>query len=314
MRGRTILVLLVALIVLAAAAWTFDWSRKRATQPSGRPLFTDLATERIDRIRIAPAEEDTVLLAKRDGSWFVESEGGYAAEPDKIEDILEQLPKFYADQVVSTNPENQSIFQVDSTGTRVWIWQDGRQIGDFIVGKPGSDLLSTYIRPAGSDRVLQVGAYLPSLFQGQKTWRQERIFSLDQEEIEAYEYSSPTRGELRLVRNEEGAWMLEKPFEVPADGSRVPIPLGTFARLRTLDWADTLGPEEAGTAADTTWIRATLADGSIHKLRIGLPTERNRVYAQKEGEQQLFVIPIGGTNTMLAPAETFIQREEMPEE
>ncbi|MBD3163153.1 MAG: DUF4340 domain-containing protein [Candidatus Eisenbacteria bacterium] len=311
MRGRTILILLIVLIVLVAIALLYEQSRKRETRPADEAFFPDLVTEEIDRIRIAPADKDTVLLVKRDGDWFVESDGGHAAEEAKIEDLLEQLPKFHADQVVSTNPENRSLFKVDSTGIRIWIWQGGETIGDFIIGKGGPAMMTTYVRPVDSDRVLQVDASLPHMVD-QRTWRQERIFSLDQTNIEAYEYSSPSRGELRLVRGVDGSWMLEEPEEAPADSTRLRIPLGSFARLRTVEWADTLGPEEAGTAADTSWVRAKLADGSVHKLRVGLPTKRNRVFAQKEGQEQIFVIPLGAVNTMMPPPETFMKAPSPP--
>ena len=135
MRGRTIVVLLIVLVVLVLLAIFFEARRNRATETSDTLLFPGLNIELVDRIQILAEGKETVL-DKADDQWVVATEGGFAAEPRFVTDILDRLPKFYAENVVSTNPDNQSIFKVDSTGVEVWVNQEGQEIGRFIVGKP----------------------------------------------------------------------------------------------------------------------------------------------------------------------------------
>ena len=177
MRGRNLLILVIVLALLVVVAIYFETSRQRTTQTSDTLLFPGLNTELVDRIQVLSEGEETILERPGD-QWVVVTEGGFPAEPRLVNDILDRLPKFYADQVISTNPDNRSLFQVDSSGVEVWINQEGEEVGHFIVGKPGPDFLSTYVRAANSDKVIQVPEYLPNLFKGQKTWREKTIFDL----------------------------------------------------------------------------------------------------------------------------------------
>ncbi len=311
MRGRTLVILLAVLIILVVVATLFESNRRRATHASGALLFAQLDTEQVDRIRILAKGEETIL-EKQDDRWLVATEGRFPADAKLVGNILEKLPKFYADEVVSTNPENRARFQVDSTGTEVWIEQGGSEAGHFIVGKPGPDFLSTYVRSAESDRVIQVPEYLPSLFQGRDTWREKAIFTLETDDIQSYEYLSPSRGSLRIARDESGAWQIEAPREGVAEERKVNMVIGAFARLKAISFADTVDAAVAGIEADTTWIRATLADGSTHELTIGGPAEKNRNYVRGDGAEHLVVIPIGGINTMMPPVE-FLEPQKAPE-
>jgi hypothetical protein len=321
MRGRNILILVVVLALLVVVAIYFETSRRASTQTSDALLFPGLDTELVDRIQILSEGEETIL-EKQGDQWIVNTEGGFPAEPRLVNDILDRLPKFYADQVVSTNPENRNLFQVDSSGVEVWIQQAGEEIGHFIVGKPGPDFLSTYVRAADSDEVIQVPEYLPSLFKSQKTWREKTIFDLNLDDVQSYEYDSPTKGHLLVTRGQPTGWEVKEPETGLVDDEQIiRTAVQSFCRLRATDFADTLTAEDAGIEADTTWIEATLADGSIHKVRFGLPTERNRNFARKEGSRHIVLIPRGAINTMmppfdaipLRPMETEVEMEAQPD-
>jgi hypothetical protein len=143
------------------------------------------------------------------------------------------------------------------------------------VGKPGPDFLSTYVRAAGSDRVIQVPEYLPSLFSGHPTWREKTLFSLDQENMRRYEYGSPSRGKLLMTREEAGTWNLEEPATGQVNEARAGIMLHTFAALKARDFADTLSADAAGVTPDTTWVQVTMADGSTHRLVVGSAAPRS---------------------------------------
>jgi len=300
MRGRTILMLLAVLVVLGGIGILFEAGRNRQTHVSGAILFPGLKTEVVDRIRVRWSKKESVL-EKKNGKWLVASEGDHPVEPHYVSDILERLPKFYADEVVSTNPANQSVFMVDTSGVEVWVDQSGKEIGHFIVGKPGPDFLSTYVRPAGSDRVILVPDYLPNLFQRSDTWRARTIFQLNPDSIRSFEYQSPSRGHVVLKKTDAGNWRMESPDTGQVNASTVQMPLRSFATLKAAGFADTVSAATAGIEPDTSRIDVTTADGSDYTLHVGGPTAMNRCYARKKGDDQIITLPRGAINTMMPP-------------
>lgn len=302
MRGRTILMLLAILVVLAAIGAIFETRRNRATHVSQTTVFQGLKTDEVDGIRIVWRKKETVL-EKKNSRWLVASEGGHPAESKLVADILDRLPKYYSDEVVSTNPTNQSLFQVDSSGVEVWVNQNGKEIGHFFVGKPGPDFLSTYVRPAGSNSVILVPDYLPNLFQRDETWRERTIFAFAQDSVSSYEFQSPSRGHVLLKKDASGAWKMEVPESANANEATLAMPLRTIANLKAAAFADTVSAAAAGIEADTARVSATLADGSTYTLHVGLPTAANRNFVRRDGSDQIFTIPRGAINTMMPPAQ-----------
>ncbi len=311
MRGKTLLFLLGILVVLGGVAAIIDTTRRHATETTSALLFPGLKTELVDKIRINAEGKETVL-EKRGDVWQVASEDGHVAEEKAVKDILDRLPKFYYDQVVSTNPANQSLFKVDSTGIEVWVDQKGKEIAHFYVGKPGPDFASTYVRAASSQRVIQVPEYLPSIFQRGETWREKTIFSLTQQDVNRYEYSSPTRGRLLVTKDASGVWHMEEPDTGVVETSKIGIAVGAFSRLKAAGFADTLSAAAAGIEADSTRVAATLADGTSHVLQVGLPAPSLRHYVRRQGSDQIFTVPAGALNTMM-PKTDFLKARPNPQ-
>lgn len=312
MKGRTLAILVAILAVLGGLALLLDASRKRETEGSGKLLFKEMdRTEKIDKIRIDSREGKESVLEKRGDAWIVASENGKPADQKAVNDLLEKLKTFHADQVVSTNPANQGTFQVDSTGTEVWLSGGGKEIAHFFVGKPGSDYASTYVRAANTDRVILVPEYLTSVFDRGDTWREKTLFSITQEDVKTYEFVSPSKGRLRLV-NDGGTWKLEEPEQGTTDAQKASVAINSFGRLRAYGFADDQTPESAGTGADTTHVTVTTADGATHTLIIGAPAPSNRFYVQKQGSDQIVTIPRGAVNTMLAGKELYLTDSAIP--
>ncbi len=300
MRGRTILILLAVLVVLAGMATLIEKGRSGKTRLKGAQLIPGLKTELVDGIRFR-AEGAEVALEKKGNAWVVASEGGFAAEKKPVEDILAALRKCTADEVVSTNRANQGLFMVDTTGTEVWVAQQGKEIAHLFVGKPGPDMLSTYVRPASSDRVILTPGYLPSLFQKRDTWRLKTLVSAKPEEVRGFEYVSPTRGELVLAKSEGGEWRMEKPDTGRVDMSRFNFALRTLSPLKADGFADAIDPMSAGFGADTTHIRISTVDGSTYTLQVGAPAPDGKTYVRLEGDTQIYTMPRGRLNTMMIP-------------
>ncbi len=305
MRGRTILILLGVLVVLVAVATLFETNRRKATRGGGKPFFKGLKTEQVDGIRFITEGEETIL-EKKDGVWLVASEGNYRAEQKLVQDIVDKLPRFMADEIVSTNPANQSLFRVDSTGIEVWVDQSGKEIGHFFIGKPGSDFLSTYVRSAASNDVIVVPEYLPSLFQRGETWRERTLNAFAQEDINRYEYASPTRGRVVVVKQDDGQWRMEEPDTGRVEPSRLSVALRTFASLKADGFADTLSAVAAGLEPDTAHVKAVTSDGQEHAIHIGATAPGLRFYIRKPGGSQIYTLAKGRLNSLMVRKEALL--------
>jgi Domain of unknown function (DUF4340) len=219
------------------------------------------------------------------------------------------MTKFFADQVVSTNKENQPLFMVDSTGTEVWVDQKGKEIAHFFVGKSSDDWSSTYVRAADSDRVILVPEYLPSLFQRGESWREKTIFSLDKANFRRYEYVSPSRGHLVAAKNEsDDNWTMEAPENGSIDAAKMMRAVNAFSQLKASGFGDDVTAAGAGIEPDSTKITATLADGSTHVLVFGGGAPTNRVYVRKEGSEQIYTIPSGRLKDLFPTTEMLLTK------
>jgi hypothetical protein len=301
MRGRTILILLAVLVVLAGLATVIEQGRNRKTHLKGAQLIPGYKTELVDRIRFR-SEGKNVSLEKKGNEWVVASEGGFPAEKKPVEDILEALRKATADEVISTNPANQGVFMADSSGAEVWIDQQGKEIAHLYIGKPGPDMLSTYVRSAKSDRVILAPGYLPSLFQERDTWRMRTMISVKPEEVTRYEYVSPSRGEVVLSKSEAGTWRMEKPDTGRVESDRLTFPLRVVAALKAEGFADGVDPTTAGLGADTTHVRITTAGGATYTVQIGSPAASGRNYVRLEGGDQIYTMARGRISSLMVPA------------
>lgn len=300
MRGRTILILLGVLVVLAGVATLLEKGRSQKTTLKGVQLIPGMKIELVDGIRFHSEGKD-VDLEKKSGTWVVATEGGNVAEKKSVDDLLEALHKCTADEVISTNPGNHHLFMADTSGTELWVEQQGKEIAHLYIGKPGPDMLSTYVRPASSSKVILTRGYLPSLFQGKDTWRQKTLISVKPEDIKRFEYTSPSRGDFAIAKDDAGIWHMEKPDTGKADPARVNLPLRTVSNLKADGFADTIDPIAAGFGADTSHVMITTADGATHAVQIGLPTGEGRNYVRLDGGSQIYTLAKGRINTLMIP-------------
>ncbi|MBM2841487.1 MAG: hypothetical protein HW412_2015, partial [Bacteroidetes bacterium] len=96
---------------------------------------------------------------------------------------------------ISTNPEKQHLFQVDSSGTLVKVYEKGTLKASFRVGKAGSSFTETYVRLDRSNDVHLAGEVLSSYFSKQpKEWRDKTVFKIDEGAIKSvrFQYGDTT--------------------------------------------------------------------------------------------------------------------------
>ena len=108
----------------------------------------------------------------------------------------------------------------------------GDEVAHVIVGKPGPDFMSTYLRPVDQDNVYRVSVYLRTqVDRGDQTWRHKTILKVAQSEIASYTATDSTGVRVTVGRDETGQWRMSEPKEGLARSELVPMVLQAMADM-----------------------------------------------------------------------------------
>lgn len=150
--------LIVALLLLAVAAWAV-W---QGTRPSGAPQamlphWPVIHTNAVARIDIQLSPDEHVRLQKQDGKWMLMLKQPEPASEKNVRHLIDDLAGMRVIRVVSRNRTHDAELGVDDKGVSVQLSNSsGKRLLDLVVGKQGSDLLSTYVRLADALEVVAV--------------------------------------------------------------------------------------------------------------------------------------------------------------
>ena len=311
MKPRTTLILAAVLIVIVGIAALMQSRAKKSLSPKGNQIFASFSKEAADGIQI-DGKGKQVELRKQDGTWMVDEHGWHKADPKAANQILDAMDGFNTTTLVSTSPEKQSSFEVDSTGITVHILQGDKTLASFVVGKPGPDYMSTYIRPADQSKVYQIPTYLRSMVdRGDQTWRDLMVLDLKEDEVLSFSARNP-KMDLAAEKDASGAWKITEPFTANAKPDMMSLLMRSLLQFRASGFADsTITPETAGLIPDTTRIEIKTSDGSTHVLDVGAMNDKRQSYVQKEGDPTIYLVPRGRINTIFRDPQT-LKAEEAP--
>ncbi len=187
------IVLLIVLIILGVLTYKVSTKKEEIRKSYSRmgKLF-NVKKEDIVKIHIKNKWED-VWLEKKNGKWLVSSSLDYPADKDVINDVLENIVDMKYQTIVSENPENFKVFNLDDKNKNkdeVYFYtKNGKEFG-FWIGKNGPGFTSNYVRKKDGKKIYLIGKYIGSIFdRGGRTWRDTSIIEfppLDVSEIKIH--------------------------------------------------------------------------------------------------------------------------------
>ena len=186
---RSTLILAVILAVLAAVAFLV-MQQPGETSTTGRTggMLVDYDSMAVDKLEIMTSGS-TTTLEKQAGTWMLAAPLRYKADVSAVTAAVGQGRRMELTSLVSTNPEKQKLFLVDSTGTLVKVFEKGVERTAFRVGKPSSSFTETYVRREGTNEVHLADGILTSTFVRQPNdWRDKTIFALDEGQIASVKF------------------------------------------------------------------------------------------------------------------------------
>jgi hypothetical protein len=187
----------------------------------------------VDRIQVTSGSS-TVTLALEGGKWMITAPVHFRADQSAVAAAISRGRKIEVRGLVSNNPEKQGIFQVDSAGTLVQIFERGTQRAAFRIGKPGTRYDETYIRREGAAEVLVGEGPLTYLYvKSPNDWRDRTVFKANRDNITSirYRYGDTTF----TLSFTDSAWQVDSR---PASSAAVQNLLATLSNYLANDFLD----------------------------------------------------------------------------
>jgi hypothetical protein len=187
----------------------------------------------VDKIEVT-APGTSVTLEKQGNGWMVTAPLRYRADQSVITAAVGKGKNIEVKNVVSSNPEKQHLFQVDSAGTLIQVYAGGSPVAAFRVGKPGPSYMETYVRKEGSNDVfLAEGMFTYVFSHPAKDWRDKSIYKSEPELIRSvtYKYGDTTF----TLAMKDSLWRLNGDSVSQATVRSL---LGSLANLQADDFVD----------------------------------------------------------------------------
>lgn len=306
MKIKQLLILLGILVVLVVIVGLVEnpFAKSEYTKKleAASLLFPDFNKENVTKIEIT-ASGETTTLAKENNQWLVASMENYPADAEGVEDVLDKVTELKTTGLVSSNPEKQAQFEVDSSGAEAKLLDAGGNVqAHLFLGKTTPGYLSSYVRTADSNNVYVGKGNLKATFdKGTRTWKDRTIFSFNKGDVTHLSIKSEEE-EIELEMDAEGKWQMTKPEAIAALEPELDALLDSLSDLDTDDFADANDLSEYGLDAPKSSVLAKLNDGSTRLLHIG-NEESGKHYVKREDKAPVFMLFQYKINQLLKKSE-----------
>ncbi len=191
--SKSLAILLAVLVVLFGIYYLVHQSEQSDIQFKLVDNLVGLDSSAVNEMTIS-AGDSTVTFKRQGNDWMVEQYGTlHRAEPGVVAQIARLAYDLTVEEVVSSNPDNQGLYEVGSDqGRLIKFLRDGNEIGALIVGKTGADFQSCYVRLPDSEDVYRAPNNITRLVQRPvDQYRDKAIFKLDPTRITEIKVNSP---------------------------------------------------------------------------------------------------------------------------
>ncbi|MDE0301279.1 MAG: DUF4340 domain-containing protein [Candidatus Poribacteria bacterium] len=321
MKTKQLLILLGILVVLVVIVGLvenpFAKSEYAKKMEAATPLFPDFNKEDVVKIEIT-ASGETTTLANENEQWLVASMDNYPADAEGVADVLDKVGELKSTGLVSSNPEKQAEFEVDSSGAEAkLLGAGGNVLAHLFLGKTTPGYLSSYVRAADSNDVYVGKGNLKATFdKGTRTWKDRTIFSFNKGDVTHLTIRSEEE-ETELEMDAENKWQMTKPEPFPAIQTELDSLLDSLSSLDTDDFAEANELSEYELDDPKSSVLAKLNDGSTRFLLIG-KEESGKHYVKRDDKDPVFMLFQYKINQLLKKSEdlkddTPVAEDETPE-
>ena len=243
--SKALAVIFVVLLVLAAVYIYFGSSRE---ERSFRTDIVNIDTAKVTSISIYPKANNhkEIKIYKEGNNWEVQltNNNTVSAENSKIKNLIYQLSKIKANSVAAQDESKWSEFKVDTSGTRVKIFEGNDNTLDIVIGKFAYQqprTMMTYVRVKGDKNVYETNGFLEFSFnQKPDYFRNNTIVNDDMSHWKQLTFTYPADSSFQLIKDTTNHWSINK---IKIDSARTATFLRTLSHLTGSDFVD--NPDES---------------------------------------------------------------------
>jgi hypothetical protein len=233
--GIVFAVLLVILVIFLVT----DGGKNERTF---REELVNIDTSAVTEIKLYPraTNYEEVRLFSEDGEWKVQltPEKIVNVPNSKIKNLLNNLIKIVPKRLAARGSDKWQSFEVDSTGTRVEIYEGNDKTLDIIIGRfafqqPRS--MNTYVRLANDTDVYEVEGFLSAVFnQNEDNFRDNTIIKDDHENWNSLTFDYPADSSFQMIRL-NNKWFVN---DVQTDSAKTVKYFRSIQRLTSSNFLD----------------------------------------------------------------------------
>ncbi len=217
------------LLLIVAAFMIYDANHG---ERSFRKDLVTIDTSKVTAVYIYPRSINhrEVKLYKTGNNWNVELNGNRSAEVpgNKIQNLFSSLLEIKPSGVASSEQQSWKDYQVDSTGTRVSVFQGSDKVADLIIGKFAFErprTMLSYVRVNGDNNVYTTNGFLDFTFNhGANYFRDNHLINSDFNDWDKLTFTYPGDSSFVLIKG-KNKWQIN---------GRLTDSLETVDFLRTL--------------------------------------------------------------------------------
>jgi hypothetical protein len=229
--------LLIVFVILVAIVYVFFKGKDRISTENVEEKLFVADSSKIDKIEIVKTSE-SITLEKINGQWQISKPVVCPVDTTSITPILSNLQNFKIESITSTNPEKFSNYLDTVNNTLVTVYQEGKNLGTFILGKYALSYSNSYIKKPDENKILLATNLNQSLFvKPLKDYRNKLIFQIPNLSVNRVDFKSTdsTNVDFSTIKDSIGKWYVgaDTVAQTTMDGF-----LNLMANFNTEDFID----------------------------------------------------------------------------
>jgi len=258
---------------------------------------------------------DTKLAFEKVGQqWYMTRPDSCRADNRAIEQMLSMAMHLEVGEIISSNPEKQFVFQVDTLmGNRLDFFDGENLLASMVIGKMQEDRLHAYLRKTDSDDVyLAKGLFSSIANRRLDLWKDRSLFVLDPKQASQIEFSQDQK-KFRLTK-EDTLWLVSAhPYQEssPADGGAVEEYLETLADMKVDEFIKASRFGGISFNRPQLELQLTFPDGGQEKVvAVAQGGEDSRYFVKTDRDRNVFILYEFNFKRIAKTLEDFLPEEE----
>jgi hypothetical protein len=296
-------ILLIVFVILLGVYFLFFRSKDRISSDKiDSKLFT-ADSSKIDKIEIVRTA-DAITIEKVNGIWMITKPVNYQADTNMILPILGNFKNMTIEGVASTNMEKFPAYLDSANHPVVTVYQEGKALGTFEVGKMSGSYENSFIRKKDDNRILIASSLNSNNFtKPLKDYRIKTITSILSGSVKSIQFKSTdsTKVDFEVKKDTADKWYIGKDSVSAAVMGNI---LNTLNNITAEDFKDTTITTFPVPTFTTTINGVQPVVMNFYRE----PNTSNPVYfiMQVSGIKQLFRVSEAGANMWMKKKKDFI--------